>query len=112
MGAVSDAVAPTAAAAAPVAACVSAWNSRQAVARAHRPFVYAEPETRSVGPDFDHDEEHRFVETRLRNDGAGVALDVRLRLEAERGPWRGGPALPGGGGRRRKPGPPRPPARR
>src|SRR4051794_31916238 len=94
MGAVSDAVAPTAAAAAAVAAWLSAWNSRQAVARAHRPFVYAEPEMRSVGPDFDHHEEHRPVETRLRNDGAGVALDLRLRLEAERGPWRGEPTLP------------------
>src|SRR3954451_14227183 len=43
MGAVSAAVPPPAAAAAAVAAWVSAWNSRQAVARAHRPLVYRLP---------------------------------------------------------------------
>ena len=84
-------VAAIAAALSALAAWVSAWNSRQAVARAHRPFVYGEPEIRTDKVNLPG---QRLIAVRLRNDGAGVALDVRFRLEAEDGRWQGDPLLP------------------
>ncbi len=85
-------VAAVAAAAGALAAWVAAWTSKQAVERSHRPFVYAEPEL--VSDEYGAPEERRWIRSRLRNDGVGVALEVRLRLEAQDGSWAGDPTQP------------------
>jgi len=64
------------------AAAVSAWNSRQNVDRAHRPFVYGEPELRSHP-------ELPVVRIVLYSDGSAAGREVRTRLESADGRWIG-----------------------
>jgi hypothetical protein len=61
-----------------IAASVSARASRQAVSRAHRPFVWAETHLRGRA------EDGRWsVGVRLHNDGPGVAFEVSAAVGPE-----------------------------
>jgi hypothetical protein len=84
LGDAAAVVAAVAGAASAMAAAFAARASRASVERAHRPFVYGEPGIKSAweGPP-------AVVAVRLHNDGTGVALDVRFRLEAVDQSWHG-----------------------
>jgi hypothetical protein len=79
--------ASVAAALSAMAAAASAWNSRQGVDRAHRPFVYGEP---ALFPD----DEIPVVRIALFSDGSAPGREVRTRLEAIHSNWSGEVAGP------------------
>lgn len=69
----TELIAISIAAASAAASAVSAYTSRQAVERAHRPFVWP-----AIA--HDNDDGQRVLKVRLHNDGPGTAFHVRYSM--------------------------------
>jgi hypothetical protein len=78
-----------AAAVSAIAAAIAARASRAAIQLAHRPFVYGEPAIKRGPGDWDEPDGPPYVAVRMHNDGPGIALEARFRIEYADRSWHG-----------------------